>query len=263
MKTIQQSWHGTLVLLSLYYQTAFAFNTPQPTTWRRSSTQEHRLLVDPNDVASIMVSSTHGISTEMSALLTTTLSTAIPLAHGHSNPVFGPPDPYLAAGKSIAPSVQALVDSMGVALPLKTATVGNLLPDATPEVQQSVAQALKRGWNLLDASRIQGTGQNHLPGFAETRGILGTRMEALAVDSPPTFAAEVQWANQFLPVMDRLPFVAFYYALVEFFLLRPGVDLYKEEIEDDPEGVAADTVSVGIVRLGVFAVISFLTVTFS
>ena len=259
MKTIQQGswWHGAVFLLSLSHA-SFAFYAPRPTTWRPSTTHERGLVVDPNDV---VMSATHGLS----ALLTTTLSTAIPLAHGHSNPVFGPPDPYLTAGKSIAPSVQALVDTtMGITTKTATATdVTNLLPNAAPEFQHSVVEAVKRGWNVLDASRIQGTGQNHLPGFAETRGILGTRMEALAVDSPPTFAAEVQWTNQLLPVLDRLPFVAFYYALVEFFLLRPGVDLYKEEIEDDPEGVAADTLSVAVVRLGAFALISFMTVTFS
>jgi hypothetical protein len=251
MKTIQQRWSGAIALLSLY-QTTFAFHLPQQAT--RVSTELS--VVDPNDIASVM-SSAHSFPSEVSAILSTALSTAIPAAHGHSNPVFGSPDPYLVAGKSIAPSVKALAD-MGIA-PAKT--VGDLLPNAAPEFQHSVAEAVKNGWNILDKSHIHGSGLNHLPGFSDTRGIFGTRMEPF--DSPQAFMAEVKWASSYFSVMDKLPFVAFYYALVEFFILRPGVDLYKEEIEDDPEGVLADTVSVGIVRLGAFAVISFFTVVFS
>jgi len=256
--TIQHRCHGVLVLLSLH-QTALGFHSPQPTV--RLPT-ELGLVVDPNEIGSMLTSvPPHGsLSSEgISVLLSTTLSTAMPAvaAHGHSQPIFGTPDPYLTAGKSIAPSVKALVD-MGIT-PAKT--VGDLLPDASPDFQHSVAEAVKKGWNILDTNHIQGTGQNHLPGFSETRGILGTRMEPIV--SPQAFVGKVQWANNYFNIMDKLPFVAFYYALLEFFILRPGVDLYKEEVEDDPEGVLADTISVGVVRLGVFALISLLTVVFS
>jgi hypothetical protein len=251
MKTIQQKWPCVILLLSLH-ESSLAFNSPQARV-RRSTELS---LVDPNDIASIM-SSAHGVPSEVSALLSTALSAAIPAAHGHANPVFGSPDPYLLAGKSIAPSVKALTD-MGI-VPAKT--VGDLLPDAPEGFQHAVAEAVKKGWNILDTSRIHGSGENHLPGFSDTRGIFGTRM--VPFDTAQSFAAEVQWANNYFSVMDKLPFVAFYYALVEFFILRPGVDLYKEEIEDAPEGVLADTISVGVVRLGAFAVISFLTVLFS
>jgi len=214
--------------------------------------------MDPNDIISFLSSSHEHVPSEVSAFLSTTLSTAVPaIAHGHENPLFGPPDPYLAAGKSIAPSAKALMD-MGIT-PAKT--VGEMIPDASEGLKQAVATAASKGYNILDGSKITLTGANHLPGFQETRGIFGSRMQPF--DTPATFAAEMQWASGYFNVMDKLPFVAFYFALLEFFILRPGVDLYKEDIEEDPEGVMADTISVGIVRVSAFALIAFLTVLFS
>jgi hypothetical protein len=51
------------------------------------------------------------------------------------------------------------------------------------------------------------------------------------------------------------------YALIEFFLLRPGVDLYQQDIDDEPERVLAETVLVTAVRMGVFAVVATVTVS--
>jgi len=196
------------------------------------------------------------IPTEITTFLSTALSTAIPVAHGHTNPLFGPPDPYLEAGKSIAPSAKALLD-IGITT---TKTVDEMLPDSPEAVKQYLTTSMNNGWNVLDASNIKVSNVNHLPGFQDTRGIFGTR--AVPLESPESFTAEIKWAAGYFNVMNKLPFIAFYYALVEFFLLRPGVDMYKEDIEDDPEGVLADTISVSIVRAGVFAVIAMLTVTF-
>lgn len=212
--------------------------------------------VDPTDIMSV-VSAGHNMPSEITAFLSTTLSTAIPAAHGHANPLFGPPDAYLEAGKSIAPSAKALLD-MGIT---STKSVNEMLPDSPEAVQQYLNAAMNKGWNVLDASNIKVADVNHLPGFQDTRGIFGTRLAPL--ESPESFTAEVKWAAGYFNVMNKLPFVAFYYALAEFFLLRPGVDMYKEDIEDDPEGVVADTVSVSIVRLGVFALIAMLTVIFA
>lgn len=256
MKSIQQRWLEATFVLSLC-QGYTAFQTSQFSTINNNkhATKLHVAGgVDPNDVASF-VSTGHTIPSEIAAFLSTTLATAIP--HGHSNPLFGPPDPYLAAGKSIAPSAKALMD-MGITTPK---TVSEMLPESSEAFQQSVTAAMTKGWKVLDASKINGAGVNHLPGFSDTKGIFGTRM--VPYEDPDTFSAEVKWAAGYFNIMDKLPFVAFYYALAEFFVLRPGVDLYKEEIEDDPEGVLADTISVAIVRVGAFALITMATVLFA
>ena len=49
--------------------------------------------------------------------------------------------------------------------------------------------------------------------------------------------------------------------MVEFFILQPGIDLYKEDIEDNPSGVFAESVVVTGVRLGAFALIGLVTTT--
>jgi hypothetical protein len=250
MRSIQQRWLEATVVLSLC-QTIVAFQAPHIST--RRPTHLKVAGMDPNDLASL-ISSVHEMPSEISALLSTTFSMAPP---AHSNPLFGPPDPYLAAGKSIVPSAKALLDR-GIT-PAKTAS--EVVPGSSEAFQQSVQAAVEKGWKLLDGSKIHVSGANHLPGFSDTRGILDARLPPL--EDSKSFGAEVKWAAGYFNVMDKLPFVAFYYALVEFFVLRPGVDLFKEEVEDDPDGVLADTISVAIVRLGVFALISMVTVLFA
>jgi len=254
MNSIQQPWAIATILLSLCH-TYSAFQTA-PSVSRQTS-KLYSLAFDPNDLVTF-VNSGHLIPTEVTSVLSTTLATAVPtVAQGHSNPLFGPPDPYLAAGKSIAPSAKALME-MGIETPK---TVAQMLPDAPEGFQEAVSSAMDKGWKVLDSSKIHGTGVNHLPGFSDTQGILGTRM--VPYEDPGAFTAEVTWAAGYFRIMNKLPFVAFYYALAEFFVLRPGVDLYKEEIEDDPEGAFADAVSVAIVRFGAFALITFVTVLIS
>jgi hypothetical protein len=191
---------------------------------------------------------------ESFALTTTNLQSAT----GHSNPLFGPPDPYLAVGKSIAPSSKALSD-MGIT---QAKTVSDMIPDASPSFQQSVTNAMDKGWKVLDNTKLMNGGAHSLPGFSETHGILPTHSLNVPAETPATFAAEVQWAANYFNVMDKLPFAAFWYCMFEFFILRPGIEFYKEDIEADPVGVAADTLSVATVRIVAIAIISFATATF-
>lgn len=116
----------------------------------------------------------------------------------------------------------------------------------------------------LDASKIIHGGDAFLPGQTPTRSLLAPHVEeTVHPDSPEGFVARMRGAGTILPVIDKLPFVAFYYALVEFFFLRPNVDLYKEEVEDDPAGVTAETVSDIAVRVGILFVIAMVTLTFA
>lgn len=153
----------------------------------------------------------------------------------HTQPLWGPPDPYLSAGKSIAPSAKALAE-MGIA-PTDLQTNGG----------------------VVDGAAIHA--QTLLPGFSPTRGILPSHVMGLPAETPETFAAQVEWSARFLNVIDQVPTIVFTYVLVEFFLLRPNLDLYQEEIRDQPTQVLAGTVAVTGVRVGVFFVIAILTCT--
>jgi hypothetical protein len=214
--------------------------------------------MDPNEIVSAV--SSHGSHPEIPALISTMLTSALklPEAHGHSNPFFGPPDQYLAAGKSIAPSAKALAD-MGIT---HAKAASEMVPDASPAFQEKAAAAMNKGWKLLNGASIMNGGYDQLPGFVETKGILSAHNPNVPAETPETFASEVKWAAGFFNVMDKLPFVAFWYAFVEFFVLRRNVDLYKEDVENDPVGVAADTISIAGVRFLAIGIISTITLGF-
>jgi hypothetical protein len=168
-------------------------------------------------------------------------------AHGHEQSLFGSPDPILAAGKSIAPFIDAGLKSSNA--------LGPFLGDDTDFGAEVRAMAAK-GWNVLDSSTIHQ--ESVLPGFSPHRGILPTHDPRLPEETPESFAAQVAWAAQFLKVIDALPRAVFAYAAVEFFFLRPGIDTYQEDIQEDPTGIAAETIVVTGVRVAAFVVISVL-----
>jgi hypothetical protein len=188
-----------------------------------------------------------------SMISTMLASAAVVPAHGHSNPLFGPPDPYLQAGTSISPSARARSD-LGLTASATTMTVQDIDPSLTSKVET----AIKRGYKILDGRKIvQGKDVALLPGFAQTQSILAPQSNDQ--DSPSQFLFRIKLSEALGPLFDKLPFVAFYYVLVEFFILRPNTkDLYGEDIEEDPMGVAVETISDLGVRLGIFAILSLL-----
>jgi hypothetical protein len=207
----------------------------QSTVEHHTSSVAAHVAVDPNHWISLL-------STTLQVGDMTISPNTLQPAHGHVASWFGSNDPHLAAVKSIAPSAKAL-ESLGV-----TQTA----PGTLPETLQKI---LSNGGRLLDARTIQA--ENFLPGFTPTFGILPAHQGP--AETPATFAASVEWSARFLKVVDKIPEAAFAYALVEFFLLRPNLDLYKEEIREEPGAVAVETaVTVGV-RLIAFGVVSALT----
>lgn len=170
-------------------------------------------------------------------------------ATGHSQPLWGPPDPYLSAGHSIPPSSNNL-NALGVEkVPFTD------LPD-------EIRLAMNEGYKVLDAATIKS--ENLLPGFSPVGGILSPPNPQIPPETLSTFTAQIEWSAKFINVIDHLPEAAFTYALIEFFILRPGIDLYKEDIEmqsdEGPTGVlTAEVAAVTGVRLGVFLVVAVLT----
>jgi len=179
----------------------------------------------------------------LSTMYTATADAVLKPAHGHTQPLWGPPDPYLSAGKSIAPSANSLSD-MGIM-------------KGTQDLPQQAQIAASKGWNILDSTAIKA--ENILPGFRPTGGILPGHNPRIPAETSDTFAAQVEWSASFLNVFDKLPSTAFAYALVEFFLLRPGIDSYKEDIELEPGSAFAETVVTTGVRLGVFLILAVVT----
>jgi hypothetical protein len=214
-------------------QKSFAFQTYNNNgATIQTRTTELRALVDP-DMASTV--SSHVTHPELHTLLSTMLSTT-----------------------NLQPSAKAFAD-MGIT---QAKAASDFAPDTSPAFQQTVSSVMDKGWKVLNNANIMNGGAPSLPGFSETHGILPTHSLNVPAETPASFAAEVQWAANYFDVMDKLPYAAFWYCMVEFFILRPGIDFYKEDIEADPTGVLADTVAVAGVRVIAIAIISFLTVAF-
>jgi hypothetical protein len=243
MSSIQQQQLGRGIVL-LCLGSAAAFQPIQPAAAATRTTMQ-MAAIDPSDVSSLL--SNH----DAAALLSTMLSTAVAPVKGGG--WFAPPDPLLEAGRSVAPTAKALVD-LGV-----TSTTSQPPADLDPSVQKALQIAVSNGWKVMDGSTIKETGASAFPGFAETRGILPGPVKGVPEDSPQTFAAQVEYAARFVNLIDKLPYAAFWYALVEFFIIRPNVDLYKEDVQDDPEGVLTESAIVFGVRFGVFCLIGLLT----
>ena len=178
-------------------------------------------------------------------------------AQGHSQPLFGPPDKYLTAGHSIAPT------ATGVTAPVDSSVVPSNVPQTvmTPQVQVE----LDKGWKLLDSKRI---GQeDFLPGFNPPDGFL-SHHTGPDYGTEGIVHAQVEWSAYFLTILEKLPLIALLYVILDFVFLRPDVqDIYSEEIAQDPEGglnpeLVAETAQDTVTRIGFFFVASFLTLTF-
>jgi hypothetical protein len=168
-------------------------------------------------------------------------------ATGHSQPLFGPPDPYLTAGKSIAPSTKVLLE-MGVDVSSKSDLRG-------------AAGSLP----IMDGSMLK-PAAGVLPGFAPTHGILPTSTlmtlpggSGGGFETPDTALINTQWSLSIVDVVDKLPQAVFLYALVDFFILKPNIDLYKEDIEAEPGTITLDWATGMLVRLATFGVIAAVT----
>eukprot|EP00980_Cylindrotheca_fusiformis_P025701 scaffold14497_cov119-Cylindrotheca_fusiformis.AAC.5 len=227
---------------------SIAFQTYSSNSYGKST--QLGAFVDPDLVSTV---SSHISHSELHTLLSTMFSTTnLHPATGHSYP---PPDQYLSPTGSVMPKVLA---DMGIS---QAKTASDLAPDASAVLQQRIAAAMEKGIRLLDGSKMMNVRQQSLPGFSENHGaILPTHNANVPAETPASFAAEVKWAAKYFDVMDKLPFAAFWYCIVEFAFLRPGIDFYKEDIEADPTGALADTMAVAIVRVMAFAIIAFLTV---
>jgi len=184
-------------------------------------------------------------------------------AHEHTNPLFGPPDKYLKAGHSIAPNLKAFQDDGSII----TTTPMDQLPTIAQE-------AVKQGYTIVDASHFtsaataaaaagsgSGSSGSILPGFYETKGILPHHVPDIPDETMITFGNQIIGAAKFMNVFEKLPYIAFAYVLIDFFLLRPNIDLYKEDIEDDPTDIFAETLAVTGTRLATFCIIGIVTVT--
>ena len=193
--------------------------------------------------ASSWSSLTLSLGSSDEAMMTLDASNLRP-ASGHSQPLWGKPDPFLQAGKSIVPP----------------GMVKNSLEGGYSEYYSSkeVQAAASKGWKILDATTIQA--EAVLPGFTK-HGSYILQPSAIPPASPFTFAAQTDYAIWLLPIYQKLPYAVLAYGLLEFFILRRNLDTYMEEYyssRNDGKAVADTLLTTGV-RVVVFLMItSFL-----
>ncbi|KAL7562180.1 hypothetical protein ACA910_017729 [Epithemia clementina (nom. ined.)] len=222
--------------------------TWSPKAQKQSRTQR-AVVVDPSSFITNVADFQHSASESahhLEALASTIYSTGV--AHGHSNPWFGPPDPYLEAGKSIAPLQSTISEPASITA--TTTTTTTTLP-------QNVQDMIAKGYTVIDASTVKY--QQKVPGIVLPSRIFLGRPTA-PNDYLATFLAKAEWASNFVNVFDKLALASFVYCLVEFFYLRPNIDLYKAEIEEEsPASLWADVLATFTVRFVAMGFVALLT----
>lgn len=220
----------------LLARATLAFAPPMPIPPRR--TVQIRATVDPNDVFHAQA--------HFEALMSILYAEVLKPAQEHTQPLWGPPDPFLSAMKSIVPSPNAFHDA-GLTAP-------------TVDIPEQITESLMtktKGMNVIDPASVLQF-DSTLPGFHVTGHIL-PQHSAVVQESPQSLILEVGSIAKMMRVVNSLPLAAFLYACAEFFLVRPGYDVYKEELEEDRPGAAVEFLTLSGLRLGILSVIGIFT----
>mmetsp|Transcript_25969 Transcript_25969/g.71254 ORF Transcript_25969/g.71254 Transcript_25969/m.71254 type:complete len:253 (+) Transcript_25969:262-1020(+) len=244
----QQQMRYLFFLVAILSGSVAGFQIPtsqmQPRTAKRSQSRLNAAILDPVDIPTILTTVQQTAAGELpTSPLTVILTTAID---------FG--------------SIQSIHPAVTTAA---TDTIQQMLPSAGEALQGQAQQAFDNGFKVMDATKFVHGGGASLPGFSETNSMLAPHVtpypqSGTVTGEYPQFEVgdRLALAYYLLEYVQKLPYVAFAYVLVEFFFLRSGVDLYKEDIEDDPSGVLAETVSDTGVRVGLLVVLTFFVFIF-
>lgn len=280
--------NGSSILAFQHQPSSVARNTAE----RRQQPTSLQAMIDPSDVPSILTGITHHVQTaaplmdgtsssggadsmlSQSDALSAWLSTmyaSIPEVQTKfvgtlDKPHFPRELSTIDFTHSIKPNLEELAYRHQIDPKASAETAKDMLPQASQLMQAKTQAAMDKGQLVLDASKIRGGSTSHdvFVGGKQTSSLLAPHVDSvLSPDSPAKFMGRLKWTTTYLQVIDKLPRLAFYYAFVEFFFLRKNFDIYKEEVEDDPTGVAAETISDIAVRAGILFVLAMVTLIFA
>jgi hypothetical protein len=272
----------------IFPQESYGFQPIMPTsTPMKASSRLNAMIIDPADIPAILTTTHQAADQIITSALTSSQNSIIaadlsPITSSLSTiitsqlPDLSHAEHIIVAGKSIAPSIEAMT-KMGTTYSGTSAggasALQQLFPNGGEDFTTRSQEAISYGYNIMDGTKIIKGGGAALPGFKEMGSILqphvipGPGEESITtpqlVPEPYMFKARLEYVSMLLKVLEKIPYVAFGYALLEFFFLRSNVDIYKEDIEDDPAGVFAETVSDVGVRVGLLFVLAvFIYVIF-
>jgi hypothetical protein len=239
---VQRRWiiPGMAVFAALSL-TCCALTTPPMAKPSTKRTVQRKAMVDPHDVV-------HAHS-HLEALLSTLYAEILKPAQEHTQPLWGPPDPILSAGKSIIPSPNAFSDAGGL-----TAVAPPPTLDITDKVSDALMKTKGAFINVIDPTAVISF-DKVLPGFKETGHVLP--LHIIPEDTPESLILEMGSVAKMMRVVNNLPMAAFLYTCVEFFLVKPGYDVYKEELDESHPEV--EFLMLSGLRFGILSVIGLVT----
>lgn len=203
------------------------------------------MVVDPND---FLHAHPH-----LEALLSTLYAGVLTPAHEHTQPLFGAPDPILSAGKSIIPSPKAFVD----------AGLADTITSNPLSVPNKVAEAISKTPErfVIDPKAIISF-DKVLPGFSPTGHILPEHSPSFPEETNQSLILEMGSIAKLMRVVNVLPWAAFLYTWAEFFLIKPGYDAYKEELDEDRAAANVEFMALTGIRLAIMSVIGVFALGF-
>ena len=157
-------------------------------------------------------------------------------------------------------------------------TAKELFPQLSESVQVKAQASMDKGKMVLDAAKIRGgdtATHNAFPSGKPTATLLPSRENSFYDgQSVQQHVETLKSTSNILKVLNRLPYAALAALLFETVFLRnnfldfffgeePTYRIYKEEIEEDPEGIAAEVISEWTVRLGIIFALAIATTVFT
>lgn len=239
-----------ILLLVLTMPTALAF---VPAAASSSSQKTERMLaVDPLDITS-MHDQIADHSPTLDAIMSTLYASAAKLqpAHGHEQPLFGSPDPYLSKFQSIVPNANYHPTT-------PTLAQESDIPD---KIRGAIDYA-RRG-DFVDPTTISRVDGAAPPGFDKFNSIWSTAPNRPISQTTDYTLGVLNQEVRNLRALQKIPIAAFLTVVVDFFLVTPGMDIYKEEIDEDGDLVNKEAAVAGAARVAVLAVVAGATLVLS
>lgn len=236
------------ILLLMRSTPVIAFMSQQALATRRGTPAG--MSVDPSHVTSSVDQILNHPTLE--ALFSTLYTTSVQLqpAHGHEQTLFGPVDPYLLKMQSIVPASGAGAD-LGAPM-FDEASI--------PDALRGAFDYARRG-NFVDPTHVLRVDGAAPPGFV-TPGALFPPLQSVPQTRDYQLGVlDAEVGN--LRKLQNIPIAAFLTVLVDFFLVTPGMEVFKEEIDENGEEVARESAVAGTARVAVLAVVAGLTLALS
>lgn len=243
-----QSRLPMLISILMPITSVIAFMVPHASFTQRETLRD--MSVDPSDIGSSMdqILEHPALEALFSTLYTATMK--LEPAHGHVQSLFGPVDPYLLKMQSIVPAPNA-GDALGTPA-FDEASI--------PEKLKGAFEYARRG-EFVDPTHVLRIDGDAPPGFNPPETFFPKLQAPPQTQDYQLGILNAEVGN--LRALQKVPIAAFITVLVDFFLVTPGMEVFKEEIEENSEEITRESAIAGTARVAVLAIVAGLTLAMS